>query len=133
MLEAGIVKLVMADDAVKAICAAGGFLATLPKDTVLPSWTYRAISDHSSYGLRGEHGFVTRRLQIDCFGTVREDAMLLGKAINKVLSGYRGTLADSDSTIVFGCFRSDLQDPPLDEAARTYRRMLEYEIDFHEV
>ena len=100
MLEAGIVKLVMADDAVKAICAAGGFLATLPKDTVLPSWTYRAISDHSAYCLQGEHGFVTRRLQIDCFGAAREDAMLLGKAINKVLSGYRGTLADSDSTII---------------------------------
>jgi hypothetical protein len=133
MLELGIVKLVMADAGVLAVCSAGGYLLTLPKDAPRPSWTYRAISDHGTYALKGEHGFVTRRLQLDCFGTARQDAMLLGRAIDKVLGGYKGTLTDSDSTIVFGCFRSDLMDMPFDEATRSYRRMLEYEIDFHEV
>ena len=132
MLEAGIVSLVQADPGVLALCPVGGFLLTLPKDLPRPSWCYQMISDHSIYCLQGEHGFVTRRMQIDCFGNVPEDAILLGRAINKVLSGYRGTLPDPDQTLVFGCFRSDLIDPPFDAAARSYRRILEYEIDFHE-
>ncbi len=133
MLEAGIVKLVMADTAVLALCQAGGYLVSLPKEPQFPTWTYQYFSDQSPVALQGEHGFVTRRLQIDCFGASGNDAILLARAIDKVLHGYKGTLSDPDATIVFGCFRSDLQDRPFDEAARNIRRMLEYEIDFHEV
>jgi len=131
MLESGIVKLVMADAAVLAIAATGGYLLELPKDHTLPSWTYRIISDQAEYALLGEHGFVTRRLQIDCFADEKPDVLLLARAINAVLSGYKGTLTDADATIVFGCFRSDLQDF-FDDPGRTPRRMLEYEIQFDE-
>ena len=132
MLESGIVKLVMADAGVTAIASSGGFLLELPKDEALPSWSYRVISDRSEYCLGGEHGFVTRRLQIDCFANAKADVLRLGRAINKVLSGYRGTLSDPDATVVFGCFRSDIQDF-FDDPGRTPRRMLEYEIQFNEV
>jgi hypothetical protein len=132
MLESGIVKLVQGNAAVSAIALTGGFLLELPKDEALPSWTYRIISDHSEYGLQGEHGFVTRRLQIDCLANAKADVLLLARAINKVLSGYKGTLPDTDSTLVFGCFRSDLRDF-FDDPGRTPRRMLEYEIQFCEV
>ena len=134
MLEAGLVELVMANAAVTAIAATGGFLLSLPKDqlsTVTASWSYQVISDHSVYGLRGEHGFVTRRLQVDCFSDSTHPGLCitLAKAIDHVLSGFMGTLPDTDATMVFGCFRSDLQDF-FDDAGRTYRRMLEYEIQF---
>ena len=36
---------------------------------------------------------------------------------------------DPDSTVIQGCFRSNLIDF-FDEASRTYRRMLEYELWF---
>ena len=130
MLEAGIVSLVMADAGVLAITTTGGFLVNLPKDEALPSWTHQTISDAGPYALRGEHGFTTRRLEINCFGNRRADAVSLAAAIDAVLSGYKGTLPDADSTVVYGCFRSDRMDAPFDEAARTYRRMLEYEIQY---
>jgi hypothetical protein len=133
MLEAGIVSLVQADPVVTGLCPVGGFLETLPKDLPRPSWTYRMISDQSDWCLRGEHGFVKRRVQIDCFGDAAKDAVALARAIDRVLRGYQGILPDPEATIVFGCFRSDLMDPPFDAAARSYRRMLEYEIDFCEV
>jgi hypothetical protein len=131
MLESGIVKLVMADAGVLAISATGGFLLSLPKDETLPSWTYQVISDVSNYTLDKAHGFVTRRLQIDCYGNQPGDAMGMAKAIDNVLSGYQGTLADVDATYVHGCFRSDVMDM-FDDARRSYRRMLEYEVQFHE-
>ena len=130
MLEAGIVSLVMADAGVLAITTTGGFLVNLPKDEALPSWTHQTISDAGPYALRGEHGFVTRRLEIKCFGNRRADAVSLAAAIDAVLSGYKGTLPDADSTVVYGCFRSDRMDAPFDEAGRTNRRMLEYEIQY---
>jgi hypothetical protein len=129
MLEAGFVTLVMASGRVTAIAATGGYLLELPKDQILPSWTYRVVSDHGDYGLRGEHGFVTRRFQIDCYGAKAADAILLAKAIDAVLSGWKGTLPDPDATVVHGCFRSDLSDF-FDDPSRTPRRMLEYEIQF---
>jgi len=129
MLEAGIVKLVMGNAGVLAITTTGGFLLSLPKDEALPSWTYQIISDVGTYALRGEHGFVTRRLQIDCYANKPGDVISLAKAIDIVLSGYQGTLTDPDSTIVFGCFGSDVIDF-FDDAGRTYRRMLEYEIQY---
>ena len=132
MIDAGIVQLVMANAAVIAAASTGGFYLELPKDYILPSWTYRVVSDNGPYCLRGEHGFVTRRLQIDCYGNIGAEAIRLARAIDKVLGGYRGTLPDPDATIVFGCFRSDLIDF-FDDPGRTPRRMLEYEIQFHEV
>jgi hypothetical protein len=75
MLEAGIVSLVMADAGVLAITTTGGFLVTLPKDETLPSWTHLTVSDVGPYALGGAHGFTTRRLQIDCFGNQRADAI----------------------------------------------------------
>src|SRR5450631_2960053 len=130
MLEAGIVSLVMANADVLAITRTGGFLVALPKDETLPSWTHQTLSDSGPYTLGGAHGFVTRRLEINCFGSQRADAVSLAKAIDNVLSGYRGTLPDADATVIFGCFRSDRMDAPFDEASRTYRRMLEYEIQY---
>ena len=130
MLEAGIVSLVMADAGVLAITTTGGFLATLPKDETLPSWTHLTVSDAGPYALGGAHGFVTRRLQIDCYGSQRADAISLAKAIDAVLSGFRGSLSDDDSTVVYVCFRSDRMVFPFDDASRTYRRMLEFEIQY---
>jgi hypothetical protein len=46
-----------------------------------------------------------------------------------VLNGFSGVLPDPDSTFVSSCFTSDEMDF-FDEASRTYRRMIEYEIFF---
>ena len=79
---------------------------------------------------RASGGFVTRRLQIDVYANSRGEAQLLARAIDRVLNCYRGTLNDDDSTLVFGCFRSDVMDTGADRVTRAFRRILEYEIDF---
>lgn len=125
MIESGLSLLVQANSAVLAICPVGGFLTQLPKDQVLPSWSYMIISDHPNYVFEGESALSSRRFQIDCYGNTGEDTINLAKAIDAVLNGFRGLLPDTDSTIVPGCFRTGTQDF-FDEARRSYRRMLEY-------
>jgi len=129
MIEQGIVLLVQADTSVAAIAAAGGFFAQLPKDQALPSWTYRLVADKSSYTFVGPVAVGSRRLQIDCYGYAAADCILLGNAIDAVLSGFKGTLNDPDATIVQGCFRTNGMDF-FDEVSRTFRRMLEYDLWF---
>lgn len=128
MIEQGLVQLVQGTPAVAAIAAAGGgFMGQLPKDFTLPSWTYMIVSDPVDYELLGPTSLGSTRIQIDCFAASAADVIRLAKAIDDVLVGFHGTLADPDSTVVQGCFRGNKIDF-FDDAARNYRRMLEYMI-----
>lgn len=135
MIEQGLVGLVQADAAVRAIAPTGGFLSTLPKDFAQASWTHKVVSQPTSAGLTTVKGLTMRRVQIDCYGTAASqgaDTIHLAVAINNVLEGFRGTLGDPDATYVDSIFLSDVMDF-FDDAGRTYRRMLEYEIWFNQI
>jgi len=127
MIEQGLVELVQGNAGVSAIAAAGGYFAILPKDATLPSWTYTFIFNSSGLTLTTPESQTPSRVQIDCYGSAAADAIRLAKAIDSVLSGYRGTLADPDSIFVQGCFQINSIDF-FDDARRTYRRMLEYRL-----
>lgn len=127
MIEQGFVQLVQGTGAVQAIAATGGFLAELPKDQALPSWSYTTVADSADYVLAGPVDLGSWNVQIDCYAATREQAVRLAAAIDSVLNGYAGTLADPDQTVVQGIFRTNKRDF-FDDARRTYRRMLEYEV-----
>ena len=129
MIEAGLVALVQGTAAVNAIAAVGGNLSEVPKDGALPTWTYVFISAPDSYTLAGEHGLIEARIQIDCYGNTGAECIRLAWAIDHVLSGFSGTLADPQNTVVDSCFRSNIIDF-FDDAKRSYRRLLEYKLWF---
>jgi len=133
MIEKGLVDLVQGTAAVSAIAATGGFLLTLPKAALLPNWTYFIVSDVPNYTLIGPVELTFRRIQIDCYGNTGQEVIRLANAINTVLSGFSGTLTVNsspvDTTYVHAIFRSNTIDF-FDDAGRTYRRMIEFEIWF---
>jgi len=129
-IEQGMVILVQGNAGVSAIAPLGGFLAELPKGQALPSWTYLYVSDQATYTLTGPDPLTMRRLQIDCYANAGADIVKLAAAIDAVLNGFKGLLSDQQ-TLVQGCFRSNLIDFPFDDVARTYRRMLEYQLWFN--
>jgi hypothetical protein len=131
VIEQGLVKLVQTGLAASSppIVLMGGFLATLPKGQVLPSWTYQMVSavpDRTLDNAKG--GLFAGRIQIDCYGAEADDAVSLSWAIARVLNGQRGTLADADGTYLDSAFLSDTHDPEVDEASRTWRRVIEFDI-----
>jgi len=133
VIEQGLVMLVQGNLNVQAIAETGGFLADLPKDFTLPSWTYLRIGTNSEDTCNSPGTLTQTRLQIDCYSAEGQgaDVIRLGQAIDDVLNGFRGVLPDDDATYVDSCFQSDLVDHPFDDASRaSYRRMLEYEIWF---
>jgi hypothetical protein len=129
MIEQGLVALVTASAPVVALAPEGGFLAQLPENQPLPSWTFSFVTEAPLYTLQGREPLTMRRLQIDCYGATPAEAIALAAAINRVLDGYRGTLADPDATGVRGIFKSNQIDF-FDDGARSYRRSLEYTVWF---
>ena len=129
-VEEGLVNLVQSDPTVAGLTPnGGGFLATLPKDTNPPSWSYIFFGGKRPHGLRGERGLTQGRMQIDCYGNSGTDSVNLAAAIDAVLDSYSGTITDgSGSVIVDSCMLSDTPSDYFDSAKRTYRRMLEYEV-----
>lgn len=132
MIEAGIVSLVNGDAGVAAILNGkqAGFAGSLPKNAALPSWAYRRISLVNHTSLLSADGSAKMMLELNCYGVGAGDAISLGRAVNAVLNGYRGTLTDPDSTWVDSCFLADVEDYELDPDARNFRRRLEYKICF---
>jgi hypothetical protein len=128
VIEEGIALLVQGAPAVSEIAVSGGgFLATIPKDLSLPSWTQQCISEPVDYTLDGTIGINDRHMQIDCYAEDPDQCLELAAAIDTVLSGYRGTLADADAITVYGCFRINQIDI-FDPSSRSFRRVLEYKI-----
>ncbi len=129
MIEEGLQKLVQGTPAVAAIATAGGGwgFGQIPKGQALPTWTMQTVSDPAGYLLSGKD-LSFKRIQIDCYGNTAAEVMRLDRAIDTVLNLFAGTLADADATKVERCFRSERIDFQLDEASRTYRRMLEFEV-----
>jgi len=132
VIEQGIAKLVQGNAAVAAIATAGGgFLVQLPKGQLDqgPTWTMSVITDPADYTLAGESDLRDTTIQIDVFAKDAATVIGLARAINTVLAGFRGTLSDADGVAVTGIFQIGKTDY-FDEAGRTFRRMLEYQI-FH--
>jgi hypothetical protein len=132
MLEQGIVILV--NTSLSSPPFDGGYLGELPKNHPLPSWYYISISDIPDTTLTTAQGLSMRRLEINAIGgggatqtNLGSDAINLAARIDAILHGFAGTLPDLDLTVVSSCFRSDIKDF-FDPAARTNRRLLEYEI-----
>jgi hypothetical protein len=129
MIEQGLVRLVNASTAVTTICPAGGFFASLPKDQPRPSWAYTIVSRVTDYSLAGRQQHTQIRLQLDVFGDDAADCINLANAIDAQINGFKGTLTDPDAMVVQGIFLADQIDF-FDDTARTFRRMLEYEVHF---
>jgi hypothetical protein len=129
VIDDGIVLLVQTDPTVAAQCIIGGFYLSLPKGTPLPSWTYQVISEVTDYTLRGRTDLMPRRLQIDVYSMDGAEAINLTRAIDNVLSGWKGVLPDAQATVVQGIFRENELDF-FDDASRTYRRMLEFFVNY---
>lgn len=136
MIEQGLVMLIQSGLGSPPL-AAGGFLATLPKDQISPSnrmaWAYRSISSEPEYVLNGQTGWTEWHVQIDCHGYAGADAIALARAIDGVLrGGFRGHLADPDATYVFGIFRLPPFVDGYNDTNRSYVRSLEYVIQYQQ-
>ena len=137
MIENGIVGLINADPGVLAALAGGvgGFgFDELAKNLPLPSWAFRFFGGHviPTLGGVGPKSFRWRRMEIHCMGSSADNTLTLAGAIDNVLSGFSGMLPDASpgGTQVDSIIPSNSPIDFFDSAARSWRRVLEYQVWF---
>ena len=120
----------------------GGYMAELPKDLLGPgqtqAWSYRSISSEPDLVLKGDTGWTSWVVQIDCHGFDQPGgaalAIALARAIYKVLrGGFQGTLPDTDNTYVMGVYKNAPQVDGFSDANRSFVRSLEYRIIYQQI
>jgi len=135
MVDQGLVELVQGNATVKSILGgnpAGFLFQALPNSPAYPTWVYSNVSQTLNTTLQTFKGLRTLRWQVDCLGapsSLGVDVIALANAIEETLNGFSGILADPDSTVVSSCFVIDVRDF-FNTAARSYRRMVEFEVMF---
>lgn len=67
------------------------------------------ISSVPDYAMSGPTGLVANRVQVDCRAGTRAEALALSRAIDVLLSGYRGTVGGSLFSIFRDSMRSDFE------------------------
>jgi hypothetical protein len=135
MIDGGLMQLISTNAGVIAAGGTFGSFLQLQTNNTYPGWTYENITDDSDSGLQFVIGMVTIRWQVDCFGSPSgqgNDAIALAEAIRKALVGFVGTLPDVDETQVNFCKLIDKHDF-FDSAARSFRRMIEFEVIYFQV
>jgi hypothetical protein len=126
MLEQGLVMLINT-----SLNFIGGFANQLPSNATLPNYTFLTIHERTIAGLQVPGGMAQRRMEFNCFGTTQATAFDLADRISAVLMGYRGILTDPDATQVDSIFPSDMIDFEQDPAARNYRRLIEFYVNYY--
>ncbi len=64
--------------------------AQIPRDTDLPYVVLFRVSGVDDITLDGRSGFVSGRVQVDCYGATYAEAITASRAITAALSGYHG-------------------------------------------
>jgi hypothetical protein len=91
-IGASINTHLLAQTGVTAICAQRGYPDVLPKDCLLPAFTYEVISEQPSHHMGGVSGLRESRIQIDSYADTRKQANELDEAILAAIDMQRGTL-----------------------------------------
>lgn len=146
MIEQGLSMYIQAGLAalVPPVVAAGAFFGgQLPTDQIQSTqggtrgpmaFAYKSVNSKPEYVLNTQTGWTEWQVQINCHGSAQADAIILARAIDKVLrGGFKGTFPDPDSTYVFGLFRLGSQVDGFNDPNRSYVRSLEYEIQYQQI
>jgi hypothetical protein len=141
VIEQGLVMLIQAGLAATTppLIVPGGFFVQLPKDLISAAnpmaWSYRWILDEPTASLGGQGaGLTAATVQLDCHGFTAVNAIVLARAITKLLRGsFRGVLPDPDGTLVDMIFKLPGQVDGFCDANRAYVRSLEYSIHYSQI
>ena len=96
-MDEALIALLLASPAVTALIGEGDssrlYWDTIGQAKANPAVVLYKISGIPDYSHRGPGGLVQSRVQVDCRAKTRASALAVARAIEGVLSGYRGKIA----------------------------------------
>lgn len=110
MLEEGLVKFLAANSGVNTLLGTsrsdktnGIFALAAPKEVTLPYIVYEQTSSEPNETLEGVNKFQGARYRFKCYAADYPTAAHLCHKVRMALTGFIGTLGDSDATPVQYC------------------------------
>lgn len=137
-IEQGLFELLGADAPLKALVGTDKNGTTkmywdqAPKgqQVSLPYLVLSRVATGDTYTMQGPIPTRDAVFQVDCYDTAYYDSRAISKAVRKVLQSYKGTLSDSDATVVQAVFTEKDWDMPYEEGAKgfVFRALLEFRV-----
>lgn len=97
-------RALLLEDATVSSVATGVFWDTIPQGWLGPVVVLFRISTVTDYHMEGPSGMREQRVQIDCRGATKTEAIGVARAVEDVLSGYAGTV---NGTVFQGVFKEN--------------------------
>ena len=107
-VEQGLYQLVTSDAGIKAAVGvdANGttraYWILAPQGAAVPFLIFSRISTGDSYAMSGATGLRDGLFQIVCYSTTFYGSRVVANSVRTFLQNYKGTLPDSDATVVDG-------------------------------
>ena len=134
VIEQGIFQLIQADSGVNSLVSMGAnkglYWVLAPKGASYPLIVLGWVATTDTIAFEGDLDFRNGLLQIDCYSSQYLNSRQVAAAVRDLLKSYRGTLPDTDATVVAGAMQTKDWDMPYEEGSTgfVYRAMLEFRI-----
>jgi len=126
MIEQGLRTLLLDDVALNLLVDSRIYGLKLPQKPTLPALVITKIDGNDRYSTEGSTGPTQGRFQIDCWADHLGEARTVSKAVNNILSGYKGIAGDE---LIQGSFVQTETDGH-DWELKTFRRMLDFMVNW---
>lgn len=113
-MEEQLIALLLGDAMLSGLVGNRIFWMKMEPNGSLPRIVLNVISDSADYNMNGVSGLRSSRVQIDCYGETYASAKSVSRAVDGVLSGYKGT---SGAIKFDGIFLIDQRDAIEDDDA----------------
>lgn len=139
-IEQGLLELIRADQTTATLVnlsnGQGLYWVLAPKTAVIPFVVLSRVTTNDVYTTAGPAGIREGIFQMDCYGSAYYQAKNIANAVRAALWSYKGTLNDTDQTVVDAVFLTKDWDMPYEEGAGTvgfiYRCLLEFHVWYFE-
>ena len=135
MIEQGLYELITTDSGITSLATGGVYWMLAPKGAAVPYIILSRVATGDTYDMAGATGLRDGLFQVDCYASGAGNvgyyqARAMAVAVRELLESYKGTLPDTDSTIVDAVFTEKDWDMPYEEGAKgfVYRALLEFRI-----
>jgi uncharacterized protein DUF3168 len=133
-IEQGLFQLIQANAGISSLVTMTGdkglYWILAPKAATFPLIVLGWVATTDTIAMSGDLGFRNALLQIDCYSSQYYNSRAIADAVRDLLSSYKGTLPDTDATVVAGVLQTKDWDMPYEEGSVgfVYRAMLEFRV-----
>lgn len=140
MIEQGLFTLITQAPTVAAAVGADSngiaraWWVLAPKGATLPFLIFSRVSTTNTNAMSGPMGLREGLFQVVCYSTTYYGSRSVAKAVRKFLGSYKGTLPDTDATVVQGVLIERDWDDRYEEGAKSfiYGAYLQFRIFYYD-